>query len=242
MTLMEQRSRNIQSVERAMLILEMIKSYKDGARLSELAEASGLSKSTVHGLLDTLVSMGYVTRNQTRYSLGLRLRLLSQPPEEAEEELRKAFAPALRAFMELSGENCFLAVPCGTRSYLTIDALDRQGAPLYLPANEQREALITSAIGKVFIANDSQLAYRLRREMWFSSELEQDLKQVTNQGYALDMGASEQDLNCVALPLRIRGKVVAALGAGGPSDRLEASLMRRLATKAMRDLFDLIKC
>ncbi|QXH33619.1 IclR family transcriptional regulator [Pseudomonas muyukensis] len=239
---MSSNSRQIQSLERAMHLLELIRAEGGRARLNDLAALSGLGKSTVHGLLDTLMSLGYVSRDQRHYALGLRLRQLAQPVGETEQRLRQAFTPALRAFAELCGERCFLAVPGGTRAYLTLAALDGRGQPLQLPADTRRDGLTTSAIGKVLLAHDRQLARQLARTQPVAEALTEDLRQVANQGYALDLAASRPDLHCFALPLRLRGQVVAALGAGGPAERLQAPVMRRMASRAMRSLFDLVKC
>lgn len=224
-----------------MLLLEALNAHGGRARLTTLAEASGLSKSTAHGLLDTLAAMGYVTRDGAHYALGLRLHALARPLDGPHAALRDAFRPALRAFAELCGENCFLAVPGGARSYLTIAAVDGGGQPLRLPDDPRRDAMATSAVGKVLMANDRTLAKRLRQAHRLPDGVDDELRIVRNQGYALDLGASERSLHCVALPLRVRGRVVAALSAGGPSDRLGQPAMQRLASSAMRSLFDLIK-
>lgn len=239
---MERNSRSIQSVERAMLLLEAIRNLGGSARLVEIAEAAGLSKSTAHGMLDTLVSLGYLSRERTLYSLGLRLRRLAQPLEEVEGGLRESFAPALRAFGELTGENCFLAVSGGVRSYLTLDALDASGRPLSLPADERRDALSTSAVGKVFLAHDRDLAHKLRRTQPLPQTLEEEMKVIRNRGFALDLGESERELHCLAIPLRMKGRVVAALSTSAPSERLTPAFMCRLASRAMREMFELIKC
>ncbi|QGZ65696.1 helix-turn-helix domain-containing protein [Paraburkholderia acidisoli] len=224
-----------------MRLLETLGELGGSARLSELADAVGSSRSTVHGVLDTLVEMGYVTRERTRYVLGHRLALAAHPARTRADALRRAFAPALRAFNESCGENCFLTVPGGTRAYLTLDALDGEGRALRLPANARRDALTTSAAGKIFLANDTALATRLRGARRISHALDAELATIGAAGYALDVQASERDLNCVALPLRLRGRVVAALSASGPATRLDPAFMRRLAKRSMRDLFNLVK-
>ncbi|KAF1054378.1 MAG: Glycerol operon regulatory protein [Stenotrophomonas maltophilia] len=237
---MQRTTRTIQSLERAMLLLETLSACGGRARLAEVAERSGLTKSTAHGLLDTLVGMGYVVRAGNDYALGLRLQTLVRPLRDEDERLRAAFLPALRAFTELCGEHCVLAVPAGTRAYFTLDALAADGRPLALPLDERRDALTTSAVGKVFLAHDRALVRRLRRSDALPVELEPELQHVNARGYALDLQTSQPELNCIALPLRVRGRVVAALGAGGPAERFAQPYMRRLATRAMRELFDLV--
>lgn len=234
-------NRRIQSVERAMHILEVIAAAGGAARLSELATRLDLHKSTLHGLLNTLAALGYVSRQGTRYVLGLRLREIAQPLADADAALRSAFAPALQALARHSGETCYLAAPCGTREYLYLDAVEgnerlRVGSP-----RGRRAGLTTSAIGKLFLAYDPMLVRSLRRAQLLPSTLEAELLQIVEQGYALDLEEAEAGLNCLALPLRQQGRVVAALGVGGPARRLGEHHLHGLAATVMREMFDIIK-
>ncbi|QDD88626.1 IclR family transcriptional regulator [Pseudomonas oryzihabitans] len=234
-------NRRIQSVERALRVLEVIAAQGGEARLSELVAQLGLHKSTLHGLLNTLAAMGYVSRQGTRYILGLRLRDIAQPLADADATLRSAFAPAMWALADRSGETCYLAVPCGTREYLYLDAVEGNGSLRVGSPRGRREGLTTSAIGKLFLAFDPMLLRSLRRAQLIPVALEDDLARIIEQGYALDLEEAEPGLNCLALPLRRQGRVVAALGVAGPAQRLGESTLRSLATTAMREMFDIIK-
>lgn len=65
----------VQSLERALRILECFTLDKPELFLGEIAEKSSLSKSTVHRLLATMVLCGYVKQNEEnqKYSLSLKL-------------------------------------------------------------------------------------------------------------------------------------------------------------------------
>lgn len=234
-------NRRIQSVERALTLLEAIAAAGGEARLVDLATQLGLPKGTLHGLLNTLAAMGYVSRHGTRYALGLRLRDVAQPLADADVALRTAFTPALRALAEHSGETCYLAVPCGTREYLYINALEGHGSLCMASPRGRREGLTTSAIGKVFLAHDPGLVRSLRRAGLMSAALDKELEAIAEQGYALDLEEAEPGLNCLALPLRQQGRVVAALGVAGPAQRLYQPALRRLAATAMSEMFDNLK-
>lgn len=227
-------NKGIQSVERAMLILESIAAAGGEIRLVDLAAHTGLHKSTLHGLLNTLAAMGYISRRGTHYALGLRLREIAQPLNDADARIRETFAPALRMLAERTGETCFLAVPCGTREYLYMDAL-------VASPRGRRAGLTTSAIGKVFLAFDEDLRRSLRRAHLLPATLEVELARIVTEGYALDLEEAEPGLNCVALPLRLQGRVVAALGVAAPASRLPKSALRTLAIRAMGEMFDIIK-
>lgn len=234
-------NKGIQSVERAMLILESIAEAGGEIRLVDLAAHTGLHKSTLHGLLNTLAAMGYISRRGTHYALGLRLREIAQPLNDADARIRETFAPALRMLAERTGETCFLAVPCGTREYLYMDALEGSASLRVASPRGRRAGLTTSAIGKVFLAFDEDLRRSLRRAHLLPAVLEVELARIVTEGYALDLEEAEPGLNCVALPLRLQGRVVAALGVAAPASRLPKSALRTLAIRAMGEMFDIIK-
>ena len=64
----------VQSVERALVILEIV-AENDGISLTEISKTAGLNKATVHRLLSTLISMGYVEQNEktSHYELTFKL-------------------------------------------------------------------------------------------------------------------------------------------------------------------------
>lgn len=54
---------SVQSLERAFALLELLALHPRGMALTELAETTGLHKSTVHRLLGSLFSLGYVVKD-----------------------------------------------------------------------------------------------------------------------------------------------------------------------------------
>lgn len=234
-------SRKIQSVERAMSLLEAIAAQGGNARLVDLSEQLGLHKSTIYGLLNTLASMGYITRHGTRYALGLRLRTIAQSLIDTDQDLKTLFSPILRFVADVSGEICYLAVPCGTREYIYLDAIDSDGSLPIFNGRSRREGMTTSAIGKVMLADKPEIIRSLRRAGNISEKLEKELQFIIQKGYALDLEEAEPGLHCLALPLRHQGQVIAALGISAPSQRLSKEKMNQLAIKIMQQKFDIIK-
>jgi len=197
--------------------------------LQSLSEATGLKKTTVHGLLKTLVALGYVTHAEQKYALGLRLRELSRPLEQKDEFIRRQFGGLLIKMAQLSNNTAYLAVQSGSQEYLYIDAIEG-GNPLTIRSPRgRREGLISSAIGKVFLAFDKALRSSLRLQQQLTPELETELNQVITQGYALDLEQAEANLNCLAIPLYLSGTMVAVAGISGPADELTKANLQQLA-------------
>lgn len=64
----------MQSVERALEILEVISDHDGRLTLSHLSAETGLPAATVHRLLRTLIARGYIVQLKNRsYALGGRL-------------------------------------------------------------------------------------------------------------------------------------------------------------------------
>ncbi|MFC5133635.1 MULTISPECIES: IclR family transcriptional regulator [Haloferacaceae] len=82
---MTEPSRNrVGTTEKSFTILELLQ-REDGAGVTEVATALGMSKSTVHSHLTTLVECGYVTHHDTQYHVSTKLlrlggRLRDQSP------------------------------------------------------------------------------------------------------------------------------------------------------------------
>ena len=76
----------VQSVERAISILQFIAASEDGLRLSDLAEEMDLNTTTVHNLVRTLIGRGLLAKGAKR-----RLRLGPALGDMLAQELRRTF-------------------------------------------------------------------------------------------------------------------------------------------------------
>ncbi|MBK4998974.1 helix-turn-helix domain-containing protein [Pseudomonas sp. S31] len=234
------QSRHIQSVERAMALLEQLSTMPRGTGLATLCRNTGLSKSTAHGLLSTLVDLGYVSNEGNEYTSGSRIRSITTVHTDSADWVRELFTPALHAFNEICQRNSYLAIPSGTRSYLTLDSLDQQGSPLSDHVDARRDAVRTSAVGKIFLAHDRSFARRVRRNASLDHDLEHELMLVKESGFAFDISASRPGLHCMAIPLRHQGVLVGALGISGAEEDMEPRWMEVKARQAVRELASLV--
>ncbi|WP_218015844.1 IclR family transcriptional regulator [Bergeriella denitrificans] len=231
---MVNETRKIQSVERAMYLLEQIALAGGQARLGWLAEQTGLNKATLHGLLNTLAALGYISREGAAYTLGLRLRDLTLPLSDADERLRSRFRPLMAQLHALSGENVYLAAPCGTREYRYLEVLGDDSRHNSPSPRGRREGLTTSAMGKVFLAEIEEMARSLRRAGKLSAALGAELAEIRRQGYALDLGEAEEGWFAFAVALRDNGRTVAGISVAGRADALPHARLVALAEASLR--------
>lgn len=227
---MPKARKNIQSLERGFLILELLSMSESPLSLQTISNAIQLNKTTVHGLLATLHSLGYVSKHNHSYSLGFRCYELSKPIEQKNEAIRQQFVPLLKKMAQVTNNTAYLAVQSGAKEYLYIDAIEQDNPLTIRSPRGKREGLTTSAIGKVFLSFDDELRRTLRLENQISPTLETELNQVVLSGYALDLEEAEPNLNCLAIPLYLDGKVVAVAGVSGAASELTVTRLKHFAS------------
>ena len=155
-------------MERALDIFELLASSKVGLTLSDLSKLLDVPKSSVHYLLNTLQSRGYVHRNEAtkRLLLGLKILTLSNAALSG-IELRRHAAPHLRRLMERSGLTVHMAVLEGDEAVL-VDKLEPSGATRVATWIGKRMDLHCSAVGKAIMAHLPEEQFeRLARDRGF---------------------------------------------------------------------------
>src|SRR3954452_23729350 len=102
---------SIQSVDRAITLLEAIAEAGGECSLTELSHRTQLNISTCHHLLSTLVQRGYVAKVPVRrsYALGARILYLSNACLR-QVDLPQRAAPFIEQINEKTGETVHLAV------------------------------------------------------------------------------------------------------------------------------------
>jgi len=102
---------SLQTVDRALAILELLARHPDGLRPAEVAAAMGLSKVTTYRLLSTLLSRQFVERQDEsgRYMIGLKVIEISSLRLN-NLELKTEAQPWLRQLVNKVGQPVHLAI------------------------------------------------------------------------------------------------------------------------------------
>ena len=117
------RSGDIESVTRALHVLQVIASCNDGGiRFSDLCKAANLSNATAHRLLQTMIHEGFVEQcSSTRlYNLGFRFLTLGAAAANR-FNMRDLARASLQRLAKDTGDTVFLCVP----SYYDSVVVDR---------------------------------------------------------------------------------------------------------------------
>jgi IclR family acetate operon transcriptional repressor len=230
---------SIQSVDRALFLLETIAEAGGEATLTELANRTGLNISTCHHLLATLIQRGFATKVPGRrlYALGARIIYLGHACLQV--DLPRRAQPYLEAVNQSTGETVHLAALQGDH-VVTLSV---------------REALHavrvdTGKVGKAIMAwlPEDEIKRILAGGMKRCTDktitdlptLLESLRIVRRSGYAIDHEEFLPGVICVGAAIRDQaGTVVGAISASTPMMRAtdeHIALMRDQITAATRGL------
>ncbi|MFA9430455.1 IclR family transcriptional regulator [Egicoccus sp. AB-alg2] len=219
----------MQSVERALDVLEVLATTGREMGISELGQATKLPYATIHRLTATLVARGYVRQDpRTRkYVLGARLVELGSA---AGRMLGGSARPHLERLVELTGETANLALLEDGYVVYIAQASSRRMVRMFTEVGN-RVLPHSTAVGKVLLAHQPRtVAERILARNGLPASTEhtitdlpaflQELDRVRERGYALDLEEQEEGVSCVAVPLLPENGLVAAMSVSGPTGRM----------------------
>lgn len=212
------------AVLRALAILDYLSTSGEGQRLKDVASVLKLPESTVHRLLNSLASKGYVQqspRDQT-YRIGWKAVTLARAVDR-EVRLVENLRPYLEQVAKKTGYTANLAVLQGDHvMYLDCVVPPQSVIALFTTPGSLMPAHATS-LGKVLLAglspNEREAIVKELDLAPFTSSTVVDpteflaaLETIGAQGYAVDHGEYVPDVNCAAAPVHYAsGEVVAAI-------------------------------
>ncbi|WP_129669271.1 IclR family transcriptional regulator [Phytoactinopolyspora endophytica] len=220
-------SAGVQSVDRAIDLLEILTDLGGDAGLSELASRTGLALPTIHRLLRTLVNRGYVRQLPSRrYTLGPRVIRLG---EAAGRQLGAGTKPHLERLAHKLEESVNLAMLDGDMVVYVAQAASTRSMRMFTEVG-RRVHCHSTGVGKMVLA---QLADEDVRKIVASTGLppatEQsitdieslfaELDSIRKRGHAVDDGEQEVGVRCFAVPVSGTPTPV-ALSVSGPAVRV----------------------
>ncbi|MGQ4619476.1 IclR family transcriptional regulator domain-containing protein [Nocardia sp. R7R-8] len=236
------------------LILEAFAGATPTLTLVELAERTGLPRSTVHRILDQLVRLRWLAHAPGGYRLGLRT-LEMGGLAAGHNEIRDAVSPLLHDVCRQAGMVGHLGVLDG-RDVLYLDKVGGRIAASVPTRFGGRMPAHSTALGKALLATldpsivDTLFRDRLpqltTRTLADRAELHRELGRIRNrQGVAVDNEETVPGIMCVAVPIRGRGAAVAAVSLSGrtgadaavPDTARLARALAEIAREAGRTLF-----
>ena len=236
----ERQAGQVQSLVRALTLLEHLSQREHGATLTDAAQAAGLAASTAHRLLKSLEQMDFVSQDEERglWFVGVKAFTIGSAFVRARDVVAIA-RPFMRELMERSQETVNLAV------------LD-QDEPVYLTQIECRQMIRAhalpgarapvhcSGVGKALLATlpEARVAAIAQRRglprytdktLTTLPALNAELACVRERGWAADDEEHSLGMRCVASVLRNEhGEAIAAISLTGPVARMTDARLAEL--------------
>lgn len=229
------RSGSVQSVDRALSILEVLGEDEEGHRLTDLAVRTGLSPSTVHRLLATLEQRRFVQFDQTdgMWHVGRQSFAIGSAFVRRRNFVAPAL-PILRRLRDQTRETANLGVVDESEVVILTQVESREIVRAITKVGG-RAPMVSSGLGKAILAtySDEDVAAIIRRHgmrrttpksVVRAGELRDLLTAVRRQGYAVDDEEFLTGLRCVAAVVYdAQGEALAAISVSGLAARMSDS-------------------
>ena len=207
----------VNSVIRACRIVELLAQDGPEVTLSRAADATGLTRPTVHRLLATLGAAGWVRRTSTgRYALTGKLAVIGAAASQG-ASLREVAHPVLEALALATGDTAYLIVTRDDQA-LCIDRVEGPHPIRVHHVNVGDLLPITAGAGPVAI-----LASRpdLQNGLDLTPAQRERLEQAQQRGYVVSPDDLLPGVTAIGAPVvDASGLVIAGLSVTGTNDRL----------------------
>ncbi|ASN53649.1 MULTISPECIES: IclR family transcriptional regulator [Sinomonas] len=217
------------AVVRSLDILELFLEARHGLTAPEVAQRTGLPRTTVHELLTTLVERRYLRRDErATYHLGLSVFRLGNAFAER-LDLRAVGLRVAESVVQECDETVHVGMLDGA-DLVYICKVDSTHSVRMVSRMGGRVPASCTAVGKVLLAHlpDSErkrlvgkgLSRLTPNSITEPHVLANQLDEIRASGIGFESGESTADVSCVAAPVRDHtGSVVAALSISVPDMR-----------------------
>ena len=213
----------IQSVQRALGILDLFDEQHMEIKITDISHRMGLHKSTVHSLLKTLQEQRYIEQNAENGKYRLGMKLLERSSQLMQSlDINRVAKAVLTDIASRTGQTVHLVIRDG-REGVYIDKVEGEKAVIRYSRVGRRIPLHCSAVGKILSAFQpvNQLkkllagyTFKLQTEKTIGNEADflAELDLVRSNGFAEDNEENDQGVRCIAIAIRDHtGEVIASV-------------------------------
>ena len=230
----------LSSVKKALELLDHFTVERPELSLAEISREVDAHKSSVFRVLTTLKASGFLEKDSLsgKYRLGLKILDLAGRVRGC-HDIRQIAAPFMEELARQTEEVIHLAVLDGA----DIVYLEKKGQGQILTVATRvggRNPAYASSMGKILLADLSEselkgiLGQGKLKKLTPNTideipKLIKELASIRKQGFALDNEETFPGIRCVGAPIRdARGRVIAAVSATVPAQRMDDKRIREL--------------
>lgn len=228
-------SGQVQSLSRALKLLNALSFHSQGLSLSDVAHEVGLPNSTAHRLLTTLQNERFVRFDTERsvWLIGVQAFRVGTAFVRSRDIVTIA-RPYMRRLMEQSGETVNLAI-ADRGEVIYLAQVETQKMMCAIAGPGGRAPMHCSGVGKALLAFSNpatvdktiqglELTRETPHTLTTPAELKRELAQIQARGYAVDNEENAIGLRCVAAVIfDEHASTLAALSVSGPTARIADS-------------------
>jgi len=230
----------IKSIVKAFNLMEIL-ATKNEFQLAELCRLLKCPKTTVHRMLLTLESLGYVQQNPKNLGYMASIKVFHLAGKVVQN---LNFIEIARPLMIELSEKSSETINLGTLDGLDIICVDKVESKYHLKLDQpigSRARAYHTGMGKAVLAYLSEeerarlflkhgISPGTSKSLKTISAIEKDLQKVREQGYAVDDEEYITGVRCVGAPIfDHNAKVIAGLSIAGPSLRIKEKNIESLA-------------
>ena len=236
----------VQSVDRALTILELLSEHIDGLGITEISSKIDLHKSTVHRLLGTLIYKGFVIQdnNTKEYKISLKLYELGIV-KIASVDILGASKPYTKALMDSLNEVVHLVIR-DNNDIIYIDKVEADNRIRMASTIGKRRPLYCTSVGKAMLAfmsdeeiekvwNNSNIEKLTDKTIVDFNKFKEELKKVKENNYAEDDEENELGVRCIGAPIfNQNGDVEGAISISGPTFRFKKERVGEISKEVIK--------
>jgi DNA-binding IclR family transcriptional regulator len=232
------------ALTRGLVLLDLLAAMPPPMTLTGIHEHTGLPKSTLVRLLAALTEMRFVVRVDERpaYRLGHKVMALADAYVSS-VDLSAAAGRYLDELARTTQQTSNLGLLDG-REVVHVCVRQPHRPLRFETSPGARTSTHCTGLGKMLLAGvaPDQLAAHLPREPFAAytertitalAEIDKEIRRTQRRGYAVDDSESSAGLKCLAVPVTVGGRTVAALSVSGPTGEF--------TQKKQKDYLDLLR-
>ncbi|RSL32325.1 IclR family transcriptional regulator [Salibacterium salarium] len=235
----------VKSVDRALTIVKLVSTRKDGYSVTELAGELGLNKSSIFRILTTLMEHGFIEQDAEtkKYRLGYQhLELSSKLLDSI--DIRKEATPFLKELEELTNEVIHLVI-YSQKEAVYIEKLEGNETLRMHSQVGKRAPMHCTSAGKTILAHipenevreiiqEKGLPEHTEKTITDGKELIDNIKDIRVKGFGVEREENEVGITCIAVPIfNFRGDIAGSISISGPSIRMSEERINELKDRFM---------
>jgi DNA-binding IclR family transcriptional regulator len=238
-------------LDRGLAILELLDTSSEGLNLSEISRSIGIPKNSASRLVQTLLTRGYVEREDGSLRIRLTGKLLRLGhPRVGGVSLVETSLQAMRALRDSLGETVQLGIPIGDEGVVIEQVESTQAVRISVEIG-LRFPLHNNAPGKVILAFQHpktrektirrlKLARFTDRTITSRAAILQECETVAELGFGTDWGEADEGIHCVAAPIFDRPHhLLAVIWASAVAGRMPKSRFAGVGIEVMKAARDI---